>query len=281
MPARNAASTIKKAVGSTLRALPADSELLIHDDASSDDTAQIIDTFTDRRVKLYRSDTSKGVAGGLNYLLNISDSRFVGRMDADDICLPWRFRISRSALSNELTFLFMGVVHFGDQIRPTAPIRLSPESLRATLLLENPFAHPTFFGERSGLARVGYYHECAAEDYELWLRLAASGENGIRTATPGILYRNHAGQTSRKLDWRASALDEDSFRASYINFVQTVFGVEPVWLDQLITLEESGDRHSWNSLAELIEETRQQLPRAEGESLRRRFTRLESSRTRA
>ena len=95
LPARNAEKTIRTAVSSTLRGLPHDGKLLILNDASSDATGEICRQASPRadgRVGVLTSDAQLGVAEGLNVLIDAADTPLIGRMDADDIALPWRFR---------------------------------------------------------------------------------------------------------------------------------------------------------------------------------------------
>lgn len=253
MPVRNAEQTVHKAVLSTLRALPDDSELLVYDDASSDRTASILDSVGDRRLKLHQGHSPVGVAAGLKFLAERSDSRWIGRMDADDISLPWRFRYMRKSI-RENDYAFSGVVHFGDKICPTSLVHLDGKSFDLTLVLENPFAHPSLVARRDALEEVGGYRDVIAEDYDLWLRLQSAGRKGCRVPLPTILYRNHPSQTTKKMEWRARALKEPKFQASYAHFIETKFQVEPVWLQGLIAnnLRSPQQSAGWEKLQQLM-----------------------------
>ncbi|MDD0858811.1 hypothetical protein NHF46_15800 [Arthrobacter alpinus] len=77
--------------------------------------------------------------------------------------------------------------------------------------------HPTMYGRRSVLEGLGGYQKTPSEDYDLWLRAAASGARMKRMAyLPTIVYRRHAAQLSSARAWATEGGDtalSASFRA--------------------------------------------------------------------
>ncbi|TCL79209.1 glycosyl transferase family 2 [Curtobacterium sp. PhB128] len=218
MPARNAAKTITASMRSTLRALPADAELLVLDDASSDKTAEIASATGDARVKVFRSSAPSGVAGALNVLLMEARGDFVARMDADDIGLPGRFEFQLTQFRRPLDIIFGGVVHFGARVRipyPSPPIALGPSAFPSALLIDNPVAHSTMMARRGLLLELGGYRQCLAEDYDLWMRAAARGARISRLARPVTALRRHGGQVTANEGWAARASSEPEWQESY------------------------------------------------------------------
>ena len=226
MPVRNAERTIARAVRSTLADLPRDSELLVFDDASSDRTAQVLAEVHDDRLRIIHSAVPTGVALGLNRLLGESDSEFVGRMDADDICLRGRFaREVRAAASTDV--VFTTVVEFTEgtrTLRPNAPRRLGSVAFPYHLLLTNPVAHPTMFARRAAIAVVEGYREVPAEDYDLWMRLALTGATLSRLAIPGLVYRAHAGQVTLSEGWRLASWRDPLVAAAFAQLSEQLLG---------------------------------------------------------
>jgi glycosyltransferase involved in cell wall biosynthesis len=84
MPAYNCESFIVKAITSILKQTHSNLELLICDDASSDNTGKIISSFDDPRIKKYRHDVNKGYLQTYNYLLSLVQGDFITFQDADD-----------------------------------------------------------------------------------------------------------------------------------------------------------------------------------------------------
>jgi glycosyltransferase involved in cell wall biosynthesis len=218
MPARNAAKTIGTAMVSVLRGLPDDADLLVLDDASEDGTRDIIVGLArrDRRVHLITSDSASGVAGACNLLIEACDSPLVARMDADDIALPWRFASQLRALKRRsLDAVFTPAVMFGPSrtaFRPQPPVEAGPSATPLELLLTCTLMHPSLLGRRAAVIRAGGYRLVAAEDWDLFMRMALNGDRMARIALPGILYRRHATQVTATGSWYR-ALTNDAITA--------------------------------------------------------------------
>lgn len=208
LPVHNAAATIGRAVGSTLRALPRDSELAIIDDASGDGTAEVLSSFDDRRVRVIRSATPLGISGGLGRLLADTDSEFVARMDADDVNFPWRFRYQLRATSGSVPVTFTSIVEWqspGMRVSPHPPLGIRPRAFPIHLILNNPVCHPTLLARRSVIEAVGGYRNVPAEDYDLWIRLQLAGTPMRRLPLACLAYRLHGQQVTASEEWRLSS----------------------------------------------------------------------------
>lgn len=87
MPVYNGELYIEGAVASLLAQSFQDWELIIVDDGSVDSTAQILETFTDRRIHIIRQKNS-GEANARNVGLNNAHGEYIAFLDADDTYLP-------------------------------------------------------------------------------------------------------------------------------------------------------------------------------------------------
>lgn len=200
MPVYNSQHSVSAAIKSTLASLTSDSELIIVNDASTDASQELINSIDDTRLRLINNSSNLGVAQSLSRLLDEVDSPYVARMDADDICLPWRFHIQERHLirNHDADIVFGGVVRFGSSRLPsiTLPIPYSRDLALAMLPLRNPFIHPTMLARTDALRRIGGYMPGPAEDFDLWLRAADHGVAMHRLAIPVICYRHHVNQVS-------------------------------------------------------------------------------------
>ena len=215
MPARNAGKFVRLAVRSTLLALPESSELIVVNDGSTDNTLSIISSIRDRRLRII-TGPSKGLVSALNLGLSASTGTYVARMDADDICLPWRFaaQVRKMTSNSEVDFLFSTAIAFGKPLRPfymvpQLPWGLNPLMFQRILTRRNPAVHPTMIARATALKSLGGYHDCPAEDEELWLRASLNHHKLARIGIPGIALRLHSGQTTRQVKWQTS-LKNDS-----------------------------------------------------------------------
>jgi hypothetical protein len=227
MPVRNGAATVERAVTSTLRALPRDSELAVFDDGSTDSTLEVLDRIADPRLVVMSSTGASGVAEALNQLLARTDSRLVGRMDADDVTLPWRFRLQSRMLEGRCRVAFTTVVEWfpaTHRLKPNPPRPISVAAFPFRLLLSNPVAHSTTLAERATVTDIGGYRTVPAEDYDLWLRLQAAGVPLACAAVPGILYRVHPGQVTAATGWRSSSWTDERTSQAFAALCRRVLG---------------------------------------------------------
>jgi glycosyltransferase involved in cell wall biosynthesis len=92
IPAYNAAATLGRAVGSVLGQTEQNLQVLIIDDASTDDTAEIAAGLAarDHRVALLRRTVNGGPAAARNLGLAQARGRWIALLDADDAFVPHR-----------------------------------------------------------------------------------------------------------------------------------------------------------------------------------------------
>ena len=91
MPVRNGERYIKESIDSVLNQTLTDFEFLIIDDGSTDRTVEIIQGYTDKRIRLVRKEHQ--FIQNLNEGLELASGSYIARMDADDIMHTERLRI--------------------------------------------------------------------------------------------------------------------------------------------------------------------------------------------
>ena len=233
MPAYNAETTVRLAVSSTLRAMPRDSELLVLDDKSTDNTLGVLESIRDPRLRILVADQNFGGPASRRRLLAESDSEILASIDADDVTLPWRFSQQEKALEFA-DVIFSSAIRFDSakesaskvwaqlpramRIRPSSTVPIQPGEFPSALLFHNPVWHPSLFARRSAIERVGGYNESrhGADDWELWLRMAKSGIRMYRMALPVIGYRESPNQASRSPEHWAAVRGDSALRCSYV-----------------------------------------------------------------
>src|SRR5512137_58568 len=84
----NRATLLGCSISSVLGQTYGDFELIIVDDASTDNTAEVVSSFSDERVKYIRRERNGGVHAARNTGVRAAIGRFVGFNDDDDEWLP-------------------------------------------------------------------------------------------------------------------------------------------------------------------------------------------------
>lgn len=90
LPVYNAELYLKEAIESILKQTYKSFELIILNDGSSDNSLNIINSFKDDRIILIDRENN-GLVYTLNEGINMAKSKYIARMDADDISLSDRF----------------------------------------------------------------------------------------------------------------------------------------------------------------------------------------------
>jgi glycosyltransferase involved in cell wall biosynthesis len=88
MPARNAARHVHAALESVLAEQSVEMEVIVVDDASTDDTAARVIALGDSRVRLLGTAERRGIGWCHNLALRNSTAPFVAHVDADDLVVP-------------------------------------------------------------------------------------------------------------------------------------------------------------------------------------------------
>ena len=178
MPVFNGEKYLRKAVDSVLSQTLRDFEFWIIDDNSTDTTAKILESYEDQRIRIFRNDVNIGLAASLNEYMGHIKSRYIARMDSDDISLPKRFEKQIRFMEDNpdigICGTWIGV--FGDK---KSIIRYPEhnEQIRIDMLFSCPLAHPTIMIRKEIRDKLNILYRtdyAAAQDYELWTRISGS-----------------------------------------------------------------------------------------------------------
>ena len=227
LPVHNAAGTLKRAVDSMLGQGFGDFELLLVDNASTDDTPAITQSLAaaDSRVRLLQ-ESKQGISFALNHGLRHARGRYVARMDADDVSLPGRLQKQVDFMEQHPPVgLVGGLVEFHSDL-PDAQgyaeyVRQlntwqTPDELYRYRFVESPFAHPSVLFRRELIEQFGFYTEAEEpEDYELWLRWFHHNVPMAKLAEPVLHWNDSAARLSRT-DPRCSPEAFDRVRYRYL-----------------------------------------------------------------
>ena len=204
LPVRNGGVHLAQAVASVLAQTLGDFELLLIDDHSTDGAVDDLPAALaddPRLVKL--ANPGRGLVAALNFGLWRAQAPLIARMDADDVCLPGRFRAQADFLDRNPSVALVAtqVAYIDEQGRPSGRVSTfptEPEAVATALRVQGcVIRHPSVLARREAFARSGGYREAmtGAEDYDLWLRLAER-ERLANLPEVWLQYREHGGQIS-------------------------------------------------------------------------------------
>lgn len=93
----NNSRDIPKMIQSVLNQTYSNWELLISDDGSADNSREIIDSFTDPRIKKFHSNKNRGIVAQMSELQNRANGEYITNLDADDMFAPEKIELQLKA----------------------------------------------------------------------------------------------------------------------------------------------------------------------------------------
>ena len=200
IPAYNAEDYINESIQSMLDQSYVNIEIIIINDASTDNTKNIIETYNDNRITLINNPNNLGCAASLNVGINASTGKYIARMDSDDISLPNRIHTQVTLLEKHEEIAGCGtwIKTFGQQAEIWKyPVKSN--RLKCELLFRCELAHPTTMYRRDILNKyqIRYNDKIKyVEDYDFW-RQIIEHEKLCNISEPLLLYRIHDSNISR------------------------------------------------------------------------------------
>jgi glycosyltransferase involved in cell wall biosynthesis len=201
VPTCNRVDVLALTVHSILAQRDVELELIVIDEASTDDTPGYLASLGDR-VRVVRHDTRVGAAGARNAGLALADAHYVAFCDDDDLWAPTKLAAQLRALAaGTARWCAVGSVMINNEFRMVDHQRPPPAGDVLLPLLR----HNGIPGGGSGvLAETALVREAGgfwdelrnAEDWELWIRLAARARVAV-VDVPLVAYRIWPGSKSR------------------------------------------------------------------------------------
>ena len=176
MPLYNCSKYIEASVRSILIQDYSDFELLIIDDGSTDNSAELVSRIRDSRI-VFHKKIHTGLADTLNVGLSMSKGEWIARIDADDIAVRDRLALQTKFLSNnpEVDVISGSSVYFSGngKVEFTVCPPSEDQLIKEMLNVHNPINHSAVTFRKDKIIAGGGYDvtmKCF-EDFELWLRL--------------------------------------------------------------------------------------------------------------
>ncbi|HET7912098.1 MAG TPA: glycosyltransferase family A protein [Pseudolabrys sp.] len=177
MSMRNASATVQDTIRSLQWQTQGDWELVLFDDGSTDDSVGVVQTISDKRIRLQKDGKRKGLAARLNEAVALARGRFVARIDADDICFPARLDKQVAYLESHPgvdVVASRAAVFSGRDLIGVMPVGSDHWDIVREPFRGFPFPHPTWCG-RAEWFRANPYDGSLGktQDQDLLLRTCA------------------------------------------------------------------------------------------------------------
>lgn len=223
IPTYNVEEFVEEAILSIINQTYKNLEIIIVDDASTDNTFSILKKLEkkDLRIKLFRNNKNSKIAETLNFAFQQSTGQYIGRMDGDDISLPNKFELQYNYLleNSKIDLVGCNLIHideFGNEISRKKSLS-GFDNLLEIVKYSNPIPH-VWLTKREVYENVGPYRLPGTEDYDFLLRMLTKGYKFDNH--PLFLYkvRSRYGNTSTNI----GLLQYYNRKLAYRSYVQRV-----------------------------------------------------------
>lgn len=207
IPTYNMAQFVGLAVQSVVEQTYTDFEVVVCDNASTDDTTEVLRQFSDPRLKIYRNSENIGAVRNFNLLIERATGEWVKFLEADDLLDPTCLEVCMQmvqqdpevdAVSVGRTRIYSDGTPFMREVHRTTEIVSGSVVRRRVHLRHNEFGTPTdVIVRRSLLEAVGGFDPEYGQylnDWDLWLKCQERARKIAFVAQSLVHVRSHAGQ---------------------------------------------------------------------------------------
>lgn len=180
-----AARFIPRCHWSLLQQQVSDWEWIVVDDASTDQTSEVIRSLRDDRIRYFRFEVNKGRGPARNHALEQARGDWSVILDMDDFCFPDRLSRAQEAKNSGYDFLCSPLVLIDDDYR------ISGVRCFRNAGYPKEFTHATLCGATHLLKKIGYPPFRRAQDVTIVLTVA-NNHNGYYCPDPLYIYHETA-----------------------------------------------------------------------------------------
>lgn len=179
IPVYNAGKYIRQAVESILNQSYDNLEILIADDQSKDDSKNILESFTDVRIRLHPNPENLGYLKTCNKLFSLASGELITWQDADDFSAVNRIEIQVNEFLKDPALGMCGSYHVevneeGEEIKKVAR-SVNYEEIKESMWSQYQFCGATMMIRKEIMDEMGgyriFFNRIRGEDYDLAYRI--------------------------------------------------------------------------------------------------------------
>lgn len=205
IPVYNRQKYIAQTIQSVLDQSFKDFQLLLVDDGSTDNSVEIIRSFTDNRITLVENGRNLGIPQTRNIGLEHAEGEYLAILDSDDVMLKDRLKKQNTFLDTHADYAGVGswsrYIDDHGKIKKFIVMRpVSHKRIMASLIFQCAIHNRTFMARTDVLRQHGYNNDfLRCQDYELLYRLAASKQYKFHNLPEILVFgRKHDQQITSK-----------------------------------------------------------------------------------
>lgn len=127
LPTYNRARTLPRAIESVLRQTHQDFELIIVDDGSTDNTAVVLDQFSDHRIRSIRLPSNRGPGAARNAGVQAARYDLVAFQDSDDVWFDEKLALQLAAMRDNIGVVYHDIIRVKEDGHEE--LRTTPDSI--------------------------------------------------------------------------------------------------------------------------------------------------------
>ena len=229
----NNSNTLSEAIESIVNQTYTDWHLIMCDDGSVDDTYVIAEEYKNKypdKIILIKNDKNMGLNYTLNHCLQYANTKYIARMDGDDISLPTRFEKQVDFLESHSEYAIVSspMIYFDDNGDFRTGVGRGEPDVN-DFPKGTPFCHAPCMVRREAYSAVNGYSvskkRLRVEDWDLWVRMYEKGFKGYNLSEPLYKMRDDCNAYSRRKfkyrinESRVSASAVKKLKLSKINYI--------------------------------------------------------------
>lgn len=192
-PVYNSEKFIKDTISSVLNQTYTNWEMILVDDCSTDNSAQIINEYVkkDSRFKYIKLEQNSGAAVARNRAIKEAKGRFLAFLDSDDIWEPEKLDLQiKFMLDHKVGFTFTAYKIIDENGNPTEKIVNVPNTINYEELLKNTIIGClTVVIDKDIVGDIQMPNLRARQDFVTWLSILKKGYTAYGINTPLAKYR--------------------------------------------------------------------------------------------
>lgn len=241
MPVYNVENYIDEAIESILNQSFQDFSIIVVDDASTDNTLIKLQEYTDTRIRIIESNRNSGLASCLNRGLSRIKSKYVIRMDGDDISNPDRFQVLLDYMEEnawiDVCSSYLEIFDSKILNKPNGILKFpeNHDDIVSQLMFNCSIGHASGIWRNDTFQKFNIRFDVNlrySEDYDLWVRHF----DKLKFHTlPSVLYRY------RKINTSTSKLSSEygnSIRSRYLQKIGVEYSSAELDIHNMLALND-------------------------------------------